>query len=115
MISRVTRFICIALASSLIGCRLGNEETMVERASSFPPRKVVVATVMKNFTGTMDTRLSMAEQVIDEAAAIAKKKYGKLDLVVLPEHAIQTEHRGQGVTAAEKAVPLEGPVTDRMA
>jgi predicted amidohydrolase len=89
---------------------------MIDRPSSQPPRKVVIATVMKNFTGPMDSRLSMAEQVIDDAAAIARAKYnGKLDLVVLPEHAIQTEHRGQGVTAAQKAVPLEGPVLDRMA
>lgn len=89
---------------------------MVERRSSYPPRKIVVATVMKNFTGSMDARLSTAEQMIDDTAAIARAKYdGKLDLIVLPEHAIQTEHRGAGVTAKQKAVPLEGPVTERMA
>lgn len=88
---------------------------MQERPSSQPPRKMVLATVMKHFTGTMDARLSMAEQVIDDAAARAKAKYGRIDLIVLPEHAIQTEHRGPQVPAEDKAVPLEGPVTDRMA
>jgi predicted amidohydrolase len=95
---------------------MGNKEYAVARRSSLPPRKVVVATVMKNFTGPMDARLSTAEQMIDQAAAQSQRKYGgKLDLVVLPEHAIQTEKRGGDVTAAQKAVPLEGEVVDRMA
>jgi predicted amidohydrolase len=111
---RVTRFTCIALLGSLLaGCTHGSY-SMSQRKSDSPPRKVVVATVMKPFTGTVDERLSTAEKLIDDAAGQAKAKYaGRLDLVVLPEHAIQTEKRG--VPAAQRAVKLEGPVLDRMA
>jgi predicted amidohydrolase len=114
MSSRVMTSICIVWASSLLlGCTQGSRP-MSQRKSESPPRKVVVATVMKHFAGTADQRLGTAEEMIDLAAAQAKAKYaGRLDLVVLPEHAIQTEHRG--VPAAERAVKLEGPVLDRMA
>ena len=113
MNSRGMKFICIALASSLlIGCTHGRPM----RKSDSLPRKVVVATVMKNFTGPVDARLTTAVAMIDQAGALAKAGYeGRLDLVVLPEHAIQTEKRGADVSAAEKAVPLEGQVLDRMA
>ena len=113
MSSRVMKFICIALASSLlIGCTHGSPM----RKSDSLPRKVVVATVMKNFTGPVEARLTTAEEMIDLAGEQAKAKYGgRLDLVVLPEHAIQTEMRGADITAEQKAVPLEGQVLDRMA
>ncbi len=83
-------------------------------ADSFP-RKVIVATVMSNFSGPVEARLALAGQYIDRAAAETAVKYPgrRLDLVVLPEHAIQSAIRTEG--AKKKAVPLEGAVMEAFA
>ncbi len=93
----------------------GGREAAGPTRSDSPPRKVVVATVMAHFTGALAARLRQAEAVITAAATEARRDHGRLDLVVLPEHAIQTEKRGRDTTAADKAVRLEGAVLDRMA
>jgi len=76
------------------------------------PRKVIVATVMLNFHGPVEARLETAKKMIDQAVVETAKKYPgqRLDLVVLPEHAIQSALRTS--SAKEKSVPLEGAVFD---
>jgi predicted amidohydrolase len=79
------------------------------------PRKVVVGTSMYKMFGTrpgVEKRLGELCDIVDrmaEKAASAPK--GKLDIAVLPEAAVYEAYSG---TAAEKSVPLEGPVLDRM-
>ena len=81
------------------------------RADS-PPRKVVIASAVANFTGSVEQRLTFAARLIDEASASARKTgKGQLDLVVLPEFAVCRE---EGRTAAERAVELDGPVADAL-
>ncbi len=82
------------------------------RADS-PPRKVVIASAVADFSGSVEQRLVLAARLIDEAGAIAEKTgSGRgLDLVVIPEFAICRE---AGATAAERAVMLEGPVLDAL-
>jgi predicted amidohydrolase len=76
-----------------------------------PPRKVVVATVILNrhakYPG-LEARLKDLEGVVDAMAKRASEKYPArgLDLAILPE-TIVTSPRG---SAAERAVPLDGPV-----
>jgi beta-ureidopropionase len=82
-----------------------------------PPRKVVVATVMGGLGRThpgLDARLDRLSELIDKAAAEARRKYpqGRLDLVVLPENAVTT---GRSGTARERSEPLEGKVLDTFA
>ena len=81
--------------------------------SDRPPRKVLIGSVMHYFQGDLTARLTTAAELIDQVATEAAGKYpGKgLDLVVLPEHAIQ---EGQLPSAKSRAVPLEGPVLDAM-
>src|SRR6266542_670331 len=76
----------------------------VTRADS-SPRKVVVASALANFTGSVEQRLTFASTLIDQAAADATRAYhGKgLDLIVLPEFAICRE---TGRSAVERAVTL---------
>ncbi|HEY4299479.1 MAG TPA: carbon-nitrogen hydrolase family protein [Candidatus Didemnitutus sp.] len=76
-----------------------------------PPRKVVVATVVADISGSVDARLQFVGRSIDRAAreaAVICPGRG-LDLVVFPEFAICRE---TGVAAAERAVILDGPVSD---
>ncbi len=76
------------------------------------PRKVIVASVMQRFGGTVDERLQLAEEVIEEASQQAAMKYAgrRADLIVLPEFAIsQAQGNGQAL-----AVKLEGVVGGRM-
>ena len=84
------------------------------KKSAALPRKVVIATVMWNFNGSVETRLADAGRLIDAAAREAQAKYhGRgLDLVVFPEQAIQS---GDRQSARERAVPLTGPVLETMA
>jgi len=88
-----------------------------KRPSEFPPRKVVIGTVIHGYYGVsypgLDKRLTEVENLIDKVAVESDRKYhGEgLDLVVLPEEIITI---GKGLTAVEKSVPLKGPVLDRM-
>jgi predicted amidohydrolase len=80
------------------------------------PRKVLVGTVIQPFwdkPATLDQLLEMIERLIDSVAEEAERKYpdSSLDLVVLPEGAITA---GDGPSAAEVSVRLEGLVLDRM-
>jgi predicted amidohydrolase len=85
--------------------------------SEAPPRKVVVGTAMYAMWGEypgVESRLAALGEIIDEMARKAAARYhgSKLDLVVLPEDAICGGRNG---SAAERSVPLEGPVLERMA
>jgi predicted amidohydrolase len=73
------------------------------------PRKVMIASAVANFSGTVEQRLALAARLIDEAATTAKTIGTKraLDLVILPEFAFLDE---AGTTAAERALELDGPV-----
>ena len=68
---------------------------------------------MHFFGGNLSERLETASQMIDAVAQEAGQKYpGKgLDLVVLPEYAIQTTENGP---VSALAVPLEGTVLETM-
>jgi predicted amidohydrolase len=84
--------------------------------SEAPPRKVMVGTAMYAMWGEypgLEKRLAALGQIIDEMARKAGAQYpgGKLDLIVLPEDAVCG---GRGGTAAERSVPLEGQVLERM-
>lgn len=76
-----------------------------------PPRKVVVATIILNrhakYPG-LEARLKELESVVDAMARRAKEAHPDrgLDLAILPE-TIVTAPVG---TAAERSVPLDGPV-----
>jgi len=82
------------------------------RANS-APRKVVLGSALANFSGPVAERLQLAGKLLDQAARGAASAYpGKgLDVMVFPEFAICRE---TGVTAAERAVPLAGPVLDAL-
>src|SRR5688572_27878450 len=56
------------------------------RANSLP-RKVVIASAVAHFSGSLEQRLALAKQLIDQAAVQAKQRdqHRGLDLVVLPE------------------------------
>ncbi|HVU23594.1 MAG TPA: carbon-nitrogen hydrolase family protein [Opitutus sp.] len=73
-----------------------------------PPRKIVVASALVNFSGGVDARLTLAHKLIDEAAAKAAGDYAGagLDLMVFPEFAIARP----GPTAADQSVTLAGRV-----
>jgi len=75
------------------------------------PRKVVIGSAVADFSGSLDARLKLATTLLDAAAAEATKKYaGKgLDLMVFPEFALCQE---SGKTAAERSVPIDGPVLE---
>lgn len=81
------------------------------------PRKVVVGTAMYAMWGEypgVEKRLEALGEIIDEMARKAVEQYpgSKLDLVVLPEDAVCG---GRSGSAAERSVPLEGTVLERMA
>jgi len=77
------------------------------------PRKVVIASAVANFSGSVEERLALVGKLVDEAAASATKTNARhaLDLIVFPEFALCHE---KGTTAAERAVSLEGPVLDAL-
>ena len=80
------------------------------------PRKVIVGTLMYNmfheYPG-LEQRLEELGRFIDEMAVQAQQQYpGKgLDIVALPEMAVNGNAKG---SAADVAVPIEGPVLDMM-
>jgi predicted amidohydrolase len=81
------------------------------------PRKVVVGTAMYAMWGEypgLEKRLEALGEIIEEMADEASERYSGagLDLVILPEDAICGGRTG---SAAERSVPLERPVLDRMA
>jgi len=75
------------------------------------PRKVVIGSAVADFSGSLAVRLRFATQLLDAAAAEATKKYGGkgLDVMIFPEFALCHE---SGRTAAERAVPVAGPVLE---
>lgn len=88
------------------------EVRFVSRADS-APRKVVVASAIANFTGSVERRLALAADLFDDAARQARRREGErgLDLLVLPEFALLRE---TGSDAEGRAVDLEGPVLDAL-
>lgn len=87
------------------------------RPEDNPPRKVTVGTVMQPFADVptdLDQRLPMLADLIERMAERAATDHPDtgLDLAVLPEAAVTIGRNG---SAAEKAVPLEGPVLDTFA
>jgi predicted amidohydrolase len=110
----------IAMTLGRVGCALLAAGLMTElsaapfvsRADS-PPRKIVVASALANFSGSVEARLELAGKLIDAAAQEAAAKYpgGRFDLMVLPEFAILRE---TGITAKERAVSLEGVVGETL-
>jgi predicted amidohydrolase len=77
-----------------------------------PPRKVLVATVMEWCSGDFEERVSKVMNCLDavEREAAAKFPGRRLDLVALPEHALQKVHSG---SARERALPLDKSLTER--
>jgi predicted amidohydrolase len=73
-----------------------------------PPRKVIVATFMARIAGTPEARAARAAELIDTAARHAGERFAGrgLDLVVLPEYALQAD---AGATAPARAVGLKDP------
>lgn len=84
----------------------------MKRGKSFPlPRKVLLGAVMHGFSGPLERRLEEACRLIDKVAREAGLRFPakRLDLVVLPEHAIQG---GDARSAGERALPLDGVVLE---
>jgi len=77
------------------------------------PRKVAVASALARFSGSLEERLSLGCQLIDEAALKARAVRSSLglDLMVFPEFMLLREG---GATAAERAVDLAGDVLERL-
>src|SRR5438552_2009335 len=91
------------------------EEVMA--GSDALPRKVVVGTAMYAMWGDypgVERRLEALGEIVDEMARQATERYpgSKLDLAVLPEDAVCGGRTG---SAAERSVPLAGPVLEKMA
>ena len=101
--------VCTLLGSAgLTGGTAVAQVPFKSRADSLP-RKVLIASAIARFSGPVDDRLALAAQLLDEAAGKAQASPGVrgLDLVVFPEFAWLKE---DGLTAAEQAVDLDGPV-----
>jgi predicted amidohydrolase len=84
------------------------------RADSLP-RKVIIASTLADFSGSLAERLALASRLVDEAALAAKQQdHGGrgLDLMVFPEFAIA---RSAAADARDRAVPLTGLVADTLA
>ncbi len=80
-----------------------------------PPRKIVVGSLMyamyRDYPG-LEKRLQTLSAFIDDMARQSQQKYGVgLDLVALPEFAVNGGRQG---SAAEVAEPMQGPVLDIM-
>src|SRR3974377_857485 len=67
----------------------------VQTTSHFPPRKVIVGTIMQSFWGEypgLQKRLAQLTELVDQMAAEAHRAYGRgLDLAILPEVALTGE------------------------
>ena len=88
-------FLCVlTLMATIIagGCAMAEQRFEIKSTADAPPRKVVIATIMQRFRGTLEQRLTLAEEVIALAGKEAAAKHPRLDLVVLPEFAISTEN-----------------------
>ena len=106
---------CTAALSILLGTLL-NCAVANDKIGDPGPRKIIVGTLMFNmfhtYPGT-EKRLAELGDFIDEMAAQARKQYGRrLDIVALPECAVNGNAKGP---AAEISLPLEGVVLDTMA
>ncbi len=87
--------------------------TMSAAQQDSPPRKIVVGSLMyamySDYPG-LEKRLQTLSAFIDDMARQSQQKYGAgLDLVALPEFAVNGGRQGN---AAEVAEPLQGPVLD---
>lgn len=105
--------ICVLLSASLAPLEIAAAPafTWVSRANT-PPRKVVIGSALANLSGSVEARLNAAVQLLDTAARDAGGEPGRgLDLMVFPEFALCRE---TGKSAAERAVPLEGPVLETL-
>lgn len=78
-----------------------------------PPRKIVVASAVADFSGTLDARLALLRRLAADAARQTAAAYpGRgLDLLVFPEFALGN---GNPTAAAERAVSLSGSVLDTL-
>lgn len=107
-------WLCVVLiAGSGVFARGGAETApgaWVSRADT-APRKVVIATVLAELSGSLEARLGRAAEAVDAAASQVKADAAgrPLDLVVFPEFAIGRE---PGASAGERAVELRGVVAD---
>jgi predicted amidohydrolase len=93
------------------GVQLSRQEPV--RRADRAPRKVVIASALAHFSGSVSERLALAVKLVDDAARQATARFPEegLDLVVLPEFALMRE---TGTTAREQAVTLSGEVLDVM-
>lgn len=106
--------VCVGLAWLMVGLNaLGAAKTpgtdrFVSRAET-PPRKVVVASAVAHFTGTVEARLELIAKLTEESTKDAARQYaGKgLDLIVFPEFAVQREGSQD---AKAMSVRLDGEV-----
>jgi predicted amidohydrolase len=101
--------------ATLVGA-LAAEPPRIASKADRPPRKVIVGTVVYRPRGDYpgrDARLKRLAGLIDEMARQAAEKHpGRgLDLAILPE-TIVTSPIG---SAAERAIPLDGPVRETFA
>lgn len=107
---------CAAFTCLVTVCSTSNLWAEQSSASLSGGRKVVVGTLMYNmfheYPG-LDRRLAELGDFIDQMAAEAKVKYphGQLDIVALPEMAVNGNARG---SAAEVSVEMQGAVLDAM-
>jgi len=68
-----------------------------------PPRKITVATVMAGFNGSADERATAIAKLIAEARVAAQPQ--RLDLLVLPEYALQRP----GTLVRDRALAIDDP------
>ncbi|HWA86044.1 MAG TPA: carbon-nitrogen hydrolase family protein [Opitutus sp.] len=94
------------------GGNAGRADRWVSRANQ-PPRKIVVASSLGEFTGPVEERLAKVKEVANRAALEAGRKYAGrgVDLMVFTEFAIQRRSDGK---AADQAVELRGEVLDSL-
>lgn len=111
---RVISLIVLSLGSMSQGTAAEPGASSVPKSTAErPPRKVVVGTAIfgpyTKYPGLAD-RLKVLAGMVDEMAAVAAERYPDrhLDLAILPETVV-TSNSG---TAAERAIPLAGPVQD---
>jgi predicted amidohydrolase len=76
-----------------------------------PPRKALVATVMEWCSGDFEERVGKVMNCLDAVGREVAANFPgrRLDLVVLPEHALQKVHSG---SARERALLLDKSLTD---
>jgi len=109
----------ILAALALVGgaaepARVVGYATPIATRAETPPRKVVVAAALADLSGTVQQRLVQVAALAEQAGRQVNRRWPdrSFDLMVFPEFAICRE---QGVTAAERAVELNGEVVESLA